>query len=779
MRRSKKEILAGVMSLSLVIQGTGGGILLAEGKENETKTITAFEELDDTVLYQEVEYGTLKSQLKLPRRLKATILTGEDRTEEDIDSLSEIKKARTASPAEADRTASPSDAEKDDFDKEYENERIVSVPVRWELDEDFSVAEEYDGETAGIYVFDAVLKNEDRYELDAELPRIEVVVGKSMGDLAVQLLRQKIASNIVSGEGWILDLDEKTLTIDNDEGIQRWINGGNAEYRSDVKTLIIGDQITEVPDSAFNSTKSDFEILETVVLGKAVKKVGDRAFSGCDTLIEVQFNEALEEIGDSAFSGTGLKSIRINVKKIGFSAFHSCKQLENAEIGTAIEEVDTDAFYGCESLKEIRLEGDIKRVGDTVFGNCYALEYASITAEEIGSGVFFQCSNLKEVSIGWGMQSIGMAIFNGCTKLQEVWICGPIETIDYFFFANCNNLSILHLLGSNPPVIQAGAFDSVPKDMVIYTIIQTTDEYQKAFAESGLNFEVIGNAWCTHTAQSPYCSLHYDDTYHWKECERCGEILEKEAHYGGTATETERAVCEVCGVCYGELKPTEPEGPTEPEEPTESEKPTEPEEPTEPEDPTEPEKPTEPENPSEPENPTHNTSVPNRSKSDENRNTVTNHFTTGVNGEWFPVENRPMTWRFIRNDGTMLWNMWAYINNPYATDGQPSAGWFRFDWDGIMQYGWYLDEESGKWYYLHGVSDGMLGTMEEGWHYDAQEGNWYYLQPETGELLTGWQKIDGNWYYFNKDDQRPYGALYQNERTPDGYWVDESGVWRS
>ena len=96
-----------------------------------------------------------------------------------------------------------------------------------------------------------------------------------------------------------------------------------------------------------------------------------------------------------------------------------------------------------------------------------------------------------------------------------------------------------------------------------------------------------------------------------------------------------------------------------------------------------------------------------------------------------------------------------------------------------MQYGWYLDEESGKWYYLHGVSDGMLGTMEEGWHYDAQEGNWYYLQPETGELLTGWQKIDGNWYYFNKDDQRPYGALYQNERTPDGYWVDESGVWRS
>ena len=45
----------------------------------------------------------------------------------------------------------------------------------------------------------------------------------------------------------------------------------------------------------------------------------------------------------------------------------------------------------------------------------------------------------------------------------------------------------------------------------------------------------------------------HDENYHWKECE-CGTPGEKVAHSGGTATETEKAVCEICGTSYGELK---------------------------------------------------------------------------------------------------------------------------------------------------------------------------------------------------------------------------------
>ena len=91
----------------------------------------------------------------------------------------------------------------------------------------------------------------------------------------------------------------------------------------------------------------------------------------------------------------------------------------------------------------------------------------------------------------------------------------------------------------------------------------------------------------------------------------------------------------------------------------------------------------------------------------------------------------------------------------------------------------------------------MLGTMIEGWHFDEQDGKWYYLKPGTGEMLTGWQYIGEKWYYLNPTPmavtwnfdektggwtyngaaERPFGSMYQNEMTPDGYFVDENGVW--
>ena len=193
-------------------------------------------------------------------------------------------------------------------------------------------------------------------------------------------------------------------------------------------------------------------------------------------------------------------------------------------------------------------------------------------------------------------------------------------------------------------------------------------------------------------------------------------------------------------------------------------------------------------------------------------------YTVGLNGNWVHMDpndiNTPISqmvpdgatpvsnpewhqWKFILTDGSALTNRWAFIRNPYAVEGQPSEGWFSFDENGIMNYGWYLDQSTGKWYFLHRQSDGMLGTMIEGWHHDEQDGRWYYLQPGSGEMLLGWQEIGGRWYYFNPNapqvtwnyneatggwtyngsQSRPYGSMYQNEVTPDGYQVDGSGAW--
>ncbi len=48
--------------------------------------------------------------------------------------------------------------------------------------------------------------------------------------------------------------------------------------------------------------------------------------------------------------------------------------------------------------------------------------------------------------------------------------------------------------------------------------------------------------------------VEYEGDYHWYKCE-CGVTTEKEAHFGGIATTTQKAKCEVCGAEHGELIP--------------------------------------------------------------------------------------------------------------------------------------------------------------------------------------------------------------------------------
>ena len=168
-------------------------------------------------------------------------------------------------------------------------------------------------------------------------------------------------------------------------------------------------------------------------------------------------------------------------------------------------------------------------------------------------------------------------------------------------------------------------------------------------------------------------------------------------------------------------------------------------------------------------------------------------FTVGTDGNWVLIDPELHKWKFLLRNGRYLTDEWAYLINPYAVEGQPGEGWFTFAPDSIMRFGWYKDEK-GDWYYLHRVSDGMLGTMITGWFFDNIDGRWYYMEPKSGKMLTGWQEIggkmyflnplapeqtydkgdDGFWYY-NGSASRPLGSMYRKEETPDGYMVNENG----
>ena len=111
------------------------------------------------------------------------------------------------------------------------------------------------------------------------------------------------------------------------------------------------------------------------------------------------------------------------------------------------------------------------------------------------------------------------------------------------------------------------------------------------------------------------------------------------------------------------------------------------------------------------------------------------------------------SWYAFKSSGAMISADWLYDNGSlyYLKDS------------GSMATGWLKD--GGTWYYLKDS-----GSMATGWVKD--NGSWYYLK-DSGAMATGWIKDNGKWYYLASS-----GNMLSNTRTPDGYYVDASGVWK-
>ena len=62
-----------------------------------------------------------------------------------------------------------------------------------------------------------------------------------------------------------------------------------------------------------------------------------------------------------------------------------------------------------------------------------------------------------------------------------------------------------------------------------------------------------------------------------------------------------------------------------------------------------------------------------------------------------------------------------------------------------------------------------------GWQFI--NGKWYYFSVTSATPLWRYDLTTGRWIFDPKSNGRPYGAMYQNIQTPDGYYVDENGVW--
>ncbi len=113
--------------------------------------------------------------------------------------------------------------------------------------------------------------------------------------------------------------EEGVLTVTG-EGAMAELKDSPAWLECSFSQLVIGEGITAISDEAFLCAKD----MESVKLSSTVKSIGQRAFYGCEKLVDIDFSD--------------------------------------------VEKVDAMAFYGCMNLKEIRLPETLTEIGNYAFG---------------------------------------------------------------------------------------------------------------------------------------------------------------------------------------------------------------------------------------------------------------------------------------------------------------------------------------------------------------------------------------------------------------------------
>ena len=153
-----------------------------------------------------------------------------------------------------------------------------------------------------------------------------------------------------------------------------------------------------------------------------VKRIGNGAFSYCDSLTSIIISDSVTSIGNSAFYNcTSLANINIpnTVTSIGDSAFYSCVSLSNISIPNTVTSIGKDAFRECTSLANINLPSNITAIGEGWFNGCTSLISFNISKNiaSIGDDAFVNCTSLTNIFIPSSVTSIGYAAFYGCTAL--------------------------------------------------------------------------------------------------------------------------------------------------------------------------------------------------------------------------------------------------------------------------------------------------------------------------------------------------------------------------
>ncbi len=145
-------------------------------------------------------------------------------------------------------------------------------------------------------------------------------------------------------------------------------------YRAEISTSVIPyiagrgtHELTIVGGDIAADAFYASDVLETLVIGEGVARIGDRAFMGCERLTNLTLAEGVESIGDHAFD--------------------QCVEVEKLVVPDSTRSIGSYAFCGCVGLLSVVLGAGVASIGDHAFDLCRSLtEVINFSPLAIGAG---------------------------------------------------------------------------------------------------------------------------------------------------------------------------------------------------------------------------------------------------------------------------------------------------------------------------------------------------------------------------------------------------------
>ena len=310
------------------------------------------------------------------------------------------------------------------------------------------------------------------------------------------------------------------------------IPSGAFYHKKTLKFFVFPKGVVEIGNDAFNGTslKGDMVIPEgvtyigfnafceiplngTVSFPSTLREICGSAFKRSNLRGDLIFPEGLESIGGGAFECTDIKSVVFpsSLKTLGPAAFQECLNLTgNIEIPAGVKSL-LQVFTNCKSLAgELILHEGLEKIENMAFGWCPLSGSLVIpsTVKLVGDFAFyaneFRSISLSESLTSIGDQAFGSNFFEGlpgegydliiperitniptmCFWQQDIvnLVIGKnVEYIGQRAFADCSNIGSIVCEALQPPTLEQGVFDGVPKDNFVLEVPEASvQDYQHA-----------------------------------------------------------------------------------------------------------------------------------------------------------------------------------------------------------------------------------------------------------------------------------------------------------